>query len=136
MGDRWLGVLGELAVDDKRNVAKCITLARQSPSQDMMWSLFFVAHYIKRRHSEIFANEFANQLSHSWSSTGLLLILRLFDTDDTALLLPLKDYLDKLSSANATPELRAGQRQIAAALKSAIRKIEGKPEKRCWQFWR
>jgi hypothetical protein len=136
LGRRWLGVLGELASEHATNVARCISLFRKITSQDMMKPLFFVAQYVKRRHSELFAREFVSQLSESWSSTGLLLILSLFGTDDTVLLSPLHDYLAKLKSANASPELLASQQQLVAALQSAIRKIEGKAERKWWQFWK
>ncbi len=142
LGERWLGVFGELAAEDGTNVAKCVSLLRETASheQDRMRSLLFVAHYIKRRHSELFAREFASQLYKPWSSAGLLLMLSLFDAEDTALLSPLNHYLNELDSANATAHLRTGQPQPVAAVRSAIRrtirKIEGKPEKKWWQFWR
>ena len=136
LGHRWLGVLGDLVAEDMNNVAKCVSLFRQTSSKDTMQLLFFVAHYVKSRHSELFAKEFASQLSRPWTPIGLLLILPIFDKDDTALLGPLKEYLARLDSPAAAPELRGSQRQLVAALKSAMQKIEGRPQKKWWQFWR
>ena len=133
---RWLSVLGELLAHNKGNIVKCFNLARQFSSKEMIQPLFFVAHYMKRYHADFFAKEFTNQLNRSWNINGLLLILPLFNTEDTALLEPLRNYLDKLNSVDATPELRKDKRKAVAALKAAIRKIEGKPDKQWWHFWR
>jgi len=136
LGERWLGVLGELLAEDQKNVMRCISLFRQGITTDIMRPLLFVTLYTKSRYPEYFDKAFEILLSKDWNSLGLVLILTLFDTRDRTLVAPLNDYLDRLNAANPTIAPKSDQAPLVSALKAAVRKIEGKSEKKSWQFWK
>jgi hypothetical protein len=133
---RWLGVLGELLAEDQKNVMRCISLFRQGITTDIMRPLLFVTHYTKSRYPEYFDKTFEILLRKDWNYPGLVLILTLFDTRDRILVAPLNDYLHRFNAANPTIAPKSDQAQLISALKAAVRKIEGKSEKKSWQFWK
>jgi hypothetical protein len=132
---RWDYILANLVADDPTNVRKTIRILQKGVSAKTAYPLMFVCCQLRDRYREEFVKEYINSLNESWDGSGLILSLSLFDSNDTELVAPLTEYLNKFEQASGPQAVREQKDRVTRSLKNTLKKIT-KKTKKWWEFWK
>ncbi len=143
LDDDWLANLGRTigdAVSENPHAVAWWFAAVEGEhwTRPMLRALLFLAFHIRERHAEEFRSEFGAFLGRPGKLIRCATAASVLDQSDMDLLKPLGQLLEKVKALEAPDrEVRKERDEVADVLEKAIRRIEGKPErKKWWKFGR
>jgi hypothetical protein len=134
----WLFILEDILRYEDTVLPNCLSLIRKTTSEEDLKRLLLFTKLIKNYQTKNFVKAFLNQLYVPTNSYSFCLTLRLIDKNDSELIGPLNKYLLEVKTMDRPKDRkqRSAQKQIIREIESAIRRIEGIPEKKWWKIWK